>query len=91
MVAALGGPADFVDRPERYLARAPVVRPVAAPRDGRIAGIDTRALGLAVITLGGGRRIPTDAIDHAVGLAGLAGRGARVAKGAPLADRACPR
>ncbi len=85
MVAALGGPSDLVDRPELHLAAAPVVWPVAASQGGVIAAIDTRALGLAVIKLGGGRRHPADRIDHAVGLAGLAGSGARVEKGAPLA------
>ena len=85
MVAALGGPSELVDRPDVHLAKAPVVKPVAALQGGMIAEIDTRVLGLAVITLGGGRRNPADAIDHAVGLASLARRGARVEKGAPLA------
>ncbi len=34
MVAALGGPADFVDHPSRYLPSAPVILPVSAERSG---------------------------------------------------------
>jgi thymidine phosphorylase len=49
------------------------------------ASIDTRSLGLAVIELGGGRRLASDKIDHAVGLTALAGKAAKVDKSAPLA------
>jgi thymidine phosphorylase len=37
MVAALGGPADLMERPNTYLAAAPVVVPVPAPRAGVLA------------------------------------------------------
>lgn len=84
MVAALGGPADLLERPDAHLARAPVVRAVTPERAGIVAAIDMRALGLAVIALGGGRRRPTDAIDPAVGLTAIAGRGAAVGADRPL-------
>ena len=84
MVAELGGPADLVERPERHLARAPLVRPVAAPRAGFVTAIDVRAVGLAVVALGGGRARVEDRIDPAVGFTALAGLGARVGEGAPL-------
>ena len=74
MVAALGGPADLLERPDAHLARAPIIRPVAAGR-GTVTAIDTRALGLAVVALGGGRTRLQDHIDHAVGLTALAGIG----------------
>jgi thymidine phosphorylase len=85
MVAALGGPADFVERPEKYLPSAPVERAVAAPRDGFVTGIATRGIGLAVVTLGGGRRRPEDRIDPAVGLSRLVPIGAEVRAGEALA------
>jgi thymidine phosphorylase len=78
MVVALGGPADFVERADRYLKAAPIVRPVVAQRSGKVAGIDTRAIGIAVIELGGGRRKADDTIDHTVGFTKLAGVGASV-------------
>src|SRR6185436_210937 len=56
MVAALGGPADLLEKPEAHLASAPVVRPIPAPRAGRLVGMNTRDLGLVIVELGGGRR-----------------------------------
>ncbi len=85
MVAVLGGPADFIERPGHYLPAAPVVKPVFAEHAGRVGTIDTRAVGLAVVALGGGRTRPQDAIDHAVGLTGLAELGAEVGPDRPLA------
>ncbi len=72
MVAALGGPADFMDRPS-CLANAPVVWPVRARRSGRVKAIDTRAIGICVLALGGGRTHPKDQIDPRVGLSELLG------------------
>ena len=85
MVAALGGPADFTDRHAGHLGEAPVKLEVAADRDGFVAAMDTRAVGLAVVGLGGGRRVADDRIDHAVGLSDVAALGDKVAKGDPLA------
>lgn len=72
MVASLGGPVDFMERPDRYLATAPVIVEVPASRDGFVTAIDTRALGLVVVALGGGRTSPGQAVDPAVGLDRLA-------------------
>ncbi|WP_409422014.1 thymidine phosphorylase [Pseudaeromonas sp. ZJS20] len=85
MVAALGGPADLLERPHRHLAPAPVCRPLLAGRDGYLATMQTRALGLAVVGLGGGRRHPADRLDHRVGLSGVLPLGAPVSQDAPLA------
>lgn len=84
MVTALGGPADFVDKADSYLAKAPVVRPVFAPASGTIAAIDARAIGVAVVGLGGGRTRPQDPIDPAVGFSALAGLGESVGPDRPL-------
>lgn len=84
MVAALGGPADLLERPERHLARAPLVRPVHAEAAGRVAAIDTRGVGLAVVALGGGRMRAEDAIDPAVGITALAGLGEEISPERPL-------
>jgi len=85
MVAGLGGPADFVEKPAKYLKAAPVIRPATASRDGIVSAIDTRAIGIAVVELGGGRLRAADAIDHSVGFTDLAGLGSRVGEDAPLA------
>jgi thymidine phosphorylase len=78
MVAALGGPADFITGMDRYLDRAPIVRDIVLEGDGVITAIDTRAIGMAVVTLGGGRRLPTDSIDFAVGFDRIVGLGTKV-------------
>jgi thymidine phosphorylase len=85
MVASLGGPPDFVERPHVYLPQAPLIRPVYPDSPGRISAVDTRLLGLAVITLGGGRSHPDAKIDHAVGLTALAAKNTELAEDAPLA------
>jgi len=68
MVAALGGPADFVENYDSHLEKAEIVRPVYASSSGIIQQIDTRALGMAVVALGGGRLRAANEIDYAVGL-----------------------
>jgi thymidine phosphorylase len=85
MVAALGGPGDLFERPAEHLPTAPVQRPVDLPATGFVGAIDVRALGLAVITLGGGRERPTDRIDHAVGLSEVRGLGEPVGPNQPFA------
>jgi thymidine phosphorylase len=85
MVAALGGPADFVARMDCHLAPAPIIRDVFATGQGHIAAIDTRGVGMAVVALGGGRTKPTDSIDPAVGFDRLLPLGALVDSRTPIA------
>lgn len=85
MVAALGGPPDLLERPAAHLASAPVVMAALPDRPGRVESIDTRAVGLAVVVLGGGRTRPQDGIDPRVGLTALAGIGEAVGPEHPLA------
>ncbi|HEU4499310.1 MAG TPA: thymidine phosphorylase [Sphingomicrobium sp.] len=85
MVTILGGPADFLERPADHLPRAPLTRALYPASPTRISAVDTRRLGLAVIALGGGRSRADEEIDHAVGLADLAGRNAEVGSDRPLA------
>ena len=85
MVAALGGPADFLENFETHLREAAIVEDVLAGAEGFVTSIDTRALGLAVVELGGGRRRASDRIDHSVGLDQLAGLGLAVEADTPLA------
>ncbi|MBL4871891.1 MAG: thymidine phosphorylase [Rhodobacteraceae bacterium] len=84
MVAGLGGPVDFVDNMLKYLPAAPVVREVFAETDGFVRAIETRNIGLAVIELGGGRRVSSDTIDHSVGFSDLAGVGQMVDREEPI-------
>ena len=85
MVAGLGGPTDFLERHDAHLPVAPLVRPVHPPRAGRVRAIDARALGLAVVELGGGRRNAAHPVDHAVGLTEVRAIGDEVGPDRPLA------
>ncbi|MCD7110199.1 thymidine phosphorylase [Rhizobium sp. DKSPLA3] len=85
MVSALGGPVDFVERPDAYLAAAPVIRPIAADRAGVLGTCDARAIGLSVIALGGGRTRADQSIDHSVGFSDILPLGTRVEAGQALA------
>ncbi len=84
MVDALGGPRGLHCEPWRHLPWAPVVHPVHAERGGIVQAVDTRAVGLAVVALGGGRKRPEDEVDPAVGFSALALPGERVGDEQPL-------
>jgi len=85
MVASLDGPADLVEHAAGHLPAAPIVRPVPAPAAGFLTAFDARQVGLAVLALGGGRHVPTDEIDYAVGLSRCAHIGEAVGPDRPLA------
>lgn len=85
MVAAQQGPIDFVERYDSYLPAATLSKPVYAEKPGIISAMDTRALGMAVVSLGGGRRRASDAIDYSVGLTEVARTGDKVDAQQPLA------
>ena len=85
MVSALGGPADLLERPDNYLAQAPVVVPVLAPQTGKLVYTDTVGLGMAVVRLGGGRSHPAQQIDPAVGFSNIVAAGTEVSAGEPIA------
>ncbi len=84
MVTALGGPGDLIHNPAAYLRQAEVAHRVDATRDGYIDSIDTRAVGLAVVALGGGRLRVDDEIDHSVGLTDVIAIGEYVDRDRPL-------
>jgi thymidine phosphorylase len=86
MVSALGGPADLLEEPDRHLRAAAVVRAAIPAQGGVVTGVDVRAVGVAIIGLGGGRARETDDVDHSVGLTEVAAIGERVGPGErPLA------
>jgi thymidine phosphorylase len=84
MVAAQGGDLE-------KLPPMPEGREIVASRGGFVASIDTEALGLAIIELGGGRKLMSDAIDPTVGLEMLVRLGEPVDAGQPLVRVFCSR
>jgi thymidine phosphorylase len=85
MAREMGGPADFAENWKSHLPKAPVVKPIAAPKSGYVAAFKTRDIGLAVIGLGGGRLRPEDGIDHRTGFSAILPKGAKVEAGEPIA------
>lgn len=83
MTAALGGPNDFIENYDNYLAKANVIRPVFAT--GIVSEVDTRALGNAIIQLGGGRREVGEALDLSVGFSDFSPVGTKLDTERPLA------
>ncbi|MBR3502578.1 MAG: thymidine phosphorylase [Alphaproteobacteria bacterium] len=85
MVSALGGPVDFVENSVKYLPHANYVKPIFAPQEGYISAMDTRAMGLSIIELKGGRTITGQQLDLATGYSDFVQIGAKVDKQTPLA------
>jgi len=77
MVRAQGGDPDA----KLHVAKA---IDLVADTDGVVSAMDTEALGLVIISLGGGRRKMGDPINHSVGLEMLVRIGDRVSRGTPL-------
>lgn len=85
MIAALGGPADFLSRTKDYLPAAPVIVAAFPAGEGFVEAVDARAVGNAIIALGGGRRMAGDVLDLAVGFSDVAPIGVLVGRERPLA------
>ena len=84
MVHALGGPVDFIDRHNAYLPVAPVIRDITSCESGYVTGMDTRAIGMAIVAMGGGRTKPQDTLDYTVGLSDIASVGTKIDDKTPL-------
>jgi pyrimidine-nucleoside phosphorylase len=83
MVSAQGG--DVRSLEDRSFYRpAPVIRPLPAPGSGVLRRIDARAVGEAIVLLGGGRATPADPIDPSVGIDQILPAGTTVSKDDPL-------
>jgi len=85
MVAALGGPSNFIESYNDHLPVAPVVKPVFAETAGILSAVDAHEIGNAIIELGGGRRILGEALDLSVGFTDVAHIGDAVDSQTPLA------
>jgi len=85
MVAAQKGPLDFIERMDHYLPAPMLSKAVYADRPGIVGAMDTRARGMAVVSMGGGRRRASDSIDYSVGFSEMAQLGDSVDAQRPLA------
>ena len=85
MIAALGGPTNFIEKPWDSMIKANVIVEVKAVQHGYIAQMDTRAVGMSVVGLGGGRTAPTQKVDHTVGFDRILPLGVQVNRGEVIA------
>lgn len=85
MVVGLGGPTDIIENYEQHLELAPIAKPVFADASGVVSAMDTRAIGMAVVGMGGGRRRTSDSIDYAVGFDNFVRLGETIDSEKPLA------
>ena len=84
MVSGLGGASDLIEAPDSYLPTAKIIRPIFAPQSGYLSAMDTRAFGMAVVSLGGGRTRASEPLDYAVGLNKIAHLGSQLDSETPL-------
>lgn len=84
LIQAQGGDPQVVDDPRR-LPQATHKVAIQAQQAGFVGAIDTKALGVAVMQLGGGRAKQGDALDHTAGLVLHKKLGTPVAVGETLA------
>ncbi len=85
MITALGGPADFCKKPEKYLPKAAIIRPAYAETEGYVQSMITRNVGLSVIGLKGGRIRPEQPLDYATGFSDFCQIGDYLSKDKPIA------
>lgn len=85
MVASLGGNFNFLTKASHELPEAPLVQDIYVGVSGYVTFIDCRAIGTALLELGGARRRSHDLIDCAVGFKNLLGIGQWVDNQVPLA------
>ncbi len=85
MVAAQGGPNHILSSLSKNVKVAEHTYAVTSDHAGYVAEQDTRAIGMAVVAMGGGRTDPSAKIDRAVGLVDIVQVGDRIEKGDPIA------
>jgi thymidine phosphorylase len=84
LVAQSGGPKNFMEYPEKHLPTAPIIRPVFTVEQGIVSGVDVKAIGYLIASLGGGRKNANDQLDYSVGLDKVASIGYVVDAYSPL-------
>jgi len=85
MVAALGGPTDYLANPWSSMQKANVVVDIKATQAGYLSQMNTRDIGLSVVGLGGGRTAPGQLVDHTVGFDAILPLGEQVSVGDVIA------
>jgi len=85
IIEAQGGNPAIVEDPAA-LPQALAVEIYEAPETGVVTRVDPRAIGRAVVAMGGGRQRVDDTIDHAVGFVITVKPGDKIVAGEPIAS-----
>jgi thymidine phosphorylase len=85
MVAALGGPTNYIEQPWASMQQANVIVDIKAAQSGYLAQMNTRDIGMSVVGLGGGRTAPGQLVDHTVGFDAILPLGEKVTAGDVIA------
>ena len=85
MIAALGGPKNFIENPWGSMNKAEVIMEIKASQHGYLAKMNTRDVGMSVVGLGGGRTAPKQIVDHTVGFDRILPLGVQVNRGEVIA------
>ncbi|WNC72284.1 thymidine phosphorylase [Thalassotalea psychrophila] len=85
MITHMGGPSDLFSTPDKYMPVANVIEDIKAPTIGVINAMQTRDIGMAVVTLGGGRLSNGQDVDHSVGFDQIIHIGSKVTAGDVIA------
>jgi pyrimidine-nucleoside phosphorylase len=67
MVQAQGGDVSYADDPGKF-PKATYIEDVMADRSGSLSQMNARIIGETSVSLGAGRAVKSDPVDHAVGL-----------------------
>lgn len=81
MITAMGGPADLLTNSEKLLPQANIIKAIIAPQAGYIGIMDTRAIGMALVEMGGGRVDHNQSLDYSVGFSHIKPKGTKVVEG----------
>ncbi len=85
MIESQGGDSAVCEDISR-LPRANVILPILSKEEGFVSSIDTRAIGLASLELGAGRKKSSDIIDPSVGMKIFAKVGDEISRGGILGE-----
>lgn len=85
MIVALGAPGNFIEKPEKHLPKANVIKNIYPTKSGTITAMNTRWIGLAIISLGGGRSKTGQRLDYSAGFTNICNIGDKVTPDTPIA------
>ncbi len=85
MIRALGGPADFVERPNNYLKEAAVIKPIFLKQSGVIHKINTQEIDLALDSIRSVHFKTKNMAYHSIGLTEIRGISKTIDSRTPVA------